>query len=274
MKPLLIAVSVFLLAAGIASADYTSGFETLIGSPGGTILTGQDGYYLPAGTTSVDFLVYAYVGNTLGLPLNPTGGLQFIGGTGPAGGAYARAQRDLSFAGSDVWTLAYDFATTFVGTGESAQNVGSFSLRSDADNHYIHLLTWVDPLNPTIINAFYMAYDAGGTQFAQPGESPGPEWEGLEVNHWYRASTTVDLGSNKIIAVGITDLETMVSGTYNPADWYLAGGVGGSGPPTSFRFFAGGGVDGNTVAFDNASITEGTTAVELSSWGSIKAMFR
>jgi hypothetical protein len=278
MKACAIAVCVCLLAVTPASASYVSGFENLVGSPVGTVLTGQDGFYLPVGTSSVDYLVYTYQANALGLPANPTGGLQFIGGTGPGDGTfYARAQHDADFSGGADWTLAYDFCATFMGTGSSANNVGSFSVQNGTSYAtYIHLMSWVDPATPTTYNAFYLAYDAAGTQFVLPGASPGPAWAGLEINHWYRGYTIVDLAANKIAQVGIIDLETMQGAVYYPADWYLAGGAAGAiAPPSAFRFFAGGGLAGvNALAFDNASIVAGTTPVQETSWGVIKAMFR
>ncbi len=276
MKALAIAVCMCLLGAPIASADYESGFEYIVGSPAGTVLTGQDGFYLPGGTLSVDYLVYTYAGNALGLPQNPTGGLQFVSGTGPADSYYARAQRDNDFSGGAVWTIAYDFCGTFMGAGPSAQNLGSFSLQNGTDyGGYIHLMSWVNPELPTTYNAFYLAYDAGGTLFSLPGTSPGPEWEGLEINHWYRGYNVVDFESNTITEVGIVDLETMQAAIYYPTDWYLEGGAAGlTYPPFGFRFFAGGGIAGNTLAFDNASMTHESTPVEDTSWGAIKAMFR
>lgn len=265
-----------LLAGAVANASYESDFEDLNASPSGTVLTGQDGYYIPSGTVSVDFLAYTYDGNMVGIPQNPEGGDQFIAGTGPAGGTYARAQRDMDFTGGTVWTLGYDFAATFLGVGPSAQNVGSFSIMA-ADNTvigYIHLMTWVDPEVPHTFNAFFMGYDAGGTMFPQPGESPGPEWEGLDIIHWYRAWATIDLESNMIIEVGIIDLETMQGATHVPSDWYLFGGAAGGETPACFRFFAGGGVDGNVLSFDNITITTIPTATETTTWGAVKALYR
>lgn len=276
MKALAIAVCGCLLAIPVVSASYESGFEGLIGSPAGTILTGQDLFYIPAGTQSVDFLVYTYSGNALGLPDNPTGGLQFVGGTGPAGDYYARAQRDVDFSTGGEWIFAYDFCATFTGTAPTGQNLGSFSLQTGATyGGYIHLMSWVDVNVPTTYNAFYLAYDAGGTLFLQPGMSPGPEWEALPINHWYGSYTVVDFETNMITEVGITDLETMQEATYFPTDWYMEGGAGGmTSPPFGFRFFAGGSVPGNALAFDNASLATAPTAVEDTSWGTIKAMFR
>ncbi len=275
MKALAIAVCMCLLAAPIARADYESGFEYIVGSPAGTVLTGQDGFYLPAGSLSVDYLVYTYSGNALGLPQNPTGGLQFVGGTGPAGDYCARAERGNDFSGG-VQTVAYDFCGTFVGTAPTEQYLGSFSLQNGTDfGAVIHLMSWVNLDVPTTYNAFYVVYDAAGTMVALPGASPGPEWEGLEINHWYRSFATADPYSNRITEVGIIDLETMQETIYYPSDWYMEGGAAGvSAVPFAFRLFAGGGIPGNTLAFDNASMTHVSTPVEETSWGAIKAMFR
>lgn len=269
--------AVCLLAAPVASAGYISGFEGLNASPAGTILTGQDGYYLPSGVDSVDFLAFTYAGNALGFPQNPNGGSQFVGGTGPANAVYARAQRDVQYGdGTGVWTIGYDFAASYLGSGVSGQNVGSVSTQLYPDEAtFIHLFSWVDPNNPVSFNAFYMAFDAGGTAHAQPGNSPGPEWENLDINHWYRSWTAFDLDSNMILEVGLIDLTTGIESTYTPADWYLAGGqAGGFGPPTGFRFFAGGSVAGNTMGFDNIGIVPGPAALALLGLGGLMSLRR
>jgi len=273
------AAALCLWAAQPAVAQYENDFEGLAASGGGTVLTGQDGYYIPPGTTSVDFYVYTYAGNALGLPANPVGGDNFVGGTGPGDGTtYARAQRDVQFGvGFGVWRIQYDFCATYLGVPPSANNIGSFSIRyDDANTHEIHLFSWVDANNPVDFNAFYMHYDAGGTQVAQPGTSPGAAWENLPLNHWFRSWTTVDLDTNLIVEVGIIDLMTMQESVYLPTNWYLVGGSGGAiGPPQNFRFFAGGSVAGNATAFDNMSITEVLpTPVEQSTWGRIKDTYR
>lgn len=266
-----------LLLLPTAGAEYITGFENLSGAYNGVILTGQDGYYMPTGST--DFYVFTYASNTLGLPTNTTGGNQFIGATGPGGSIYCRAQRDVSFEGESMWYLSWDFAATFLGVAPTAQNLGSFSIRNDglAINHYIHLMTWVDPADPTTFNAFYLAYDVGGTQFPAPGEMPGPEWADLQINHWYRAYTKVDLMANMITEVGITDLSTGMSATYNPMNWYLTGGAAGAaGNPTAIRFFAGTStVAGNTLGFDNVDIhPDVPTPAESVTWGQIKDLYR
>lgn len=273
-----LATTVVLVLPGFAAAEYVTGFEGLDGSPQGVVLTGQDQYYLPPGVESTDFLVYTYADNALGLMENPTGGDQFIGGTGEGDGTYARAQRDMDFTGDSVWYLAYDFAAAYLGSPPSANNLGSFSLRNEnaGITHYIHLMSWVNPDDPTSYNAFYMPYDAAGNQFAQPGESPGFMWEGLQLGHWYRAWTKVDLDLNQILEVGIMDLGTGGEEVYNPPDWYLEGGSGGTtAMPENIRFFAGGGVYGNSMGFDNVEIVpDEPTPVSSATWGAVKSMFK
>jgi hypothetical protein len=173
MKKWLLPVLALVLTASVAGAQYSSDFESLNASATGVVLTGQDGFYLPAG--SVDFLAYTYTGNALGVPQNPQGGNQFVGGTGPGDGTtYARAQRDVSFGlGFGVWTISYDFCAGYLGTPPSSNNLGSFSIRyDDANVHEIHLFSWVDPNTATNYNAWYMKYDAAGTQDAhhRPGD--------------------------------------------------------------------------------------------------------
>lgn len=257
MKKLLLATLLVLLTAPLAFAQYSQDFEGLVGSPTGVILTGQDFFYLPAG--SADFLVYTYAGNVLGVPQNPEGDVQFAAGTGPGGTVFARAQRDVEFgAGVGIWKMQYDVCCVYSGQPPSANNLGSFSIRyDDANVHNIHLFSWVDPNVPTTWQAFYLAYDVTGLQFAQPGESPGAAWESLELNHWYRFWTTVDLDLNTIVEVGVTDLVTMATNTFAPTDWYLVGGGGGAfGPPQNFRLFGGGSVAGNSTCWDNVEIQE------------------
>jgi hypothetical protein len=150
----------------------------------------------------------------------------------------------------------YDATALYLGAPPSANNLGSFSVQPyPGSASYIHLLSWTDPDLATNWQAFYLAYDAAGVAHAQPGMSPGPSWENLPLNHWYRFRTVVDFDLNQIVEVGITDIATGLSDTYVPADWYLEGGeAGGAGTPTGFRLFAGGGVAGNVTAWDNVSI--------------------
>jgi hypothetical protein len=262
-----------LLAEGASAAQYD--FEPpYAADPSGLPLNGQEFWYNPSPEMSVSFNVYTYAGNTLGLPANPTGGKQFAGGTGPGGGMFARSQHDKVNGPGACWEYAYDFAAKFVGTPPALNNIGSFS-KQPLPNDYIHLLTWVPGLEGVSYNAWYLAHDAAGVQFLQPGLSPGPAWDGLEVSHWYRATTIVDLASNRITEVRIKDLVTGTETIVNPADWYLEGGVTGStAPATSFRLFAGSPEVGNVAAFDNVELNScDATPVAATTWGRIKDTF-
>jgi hypothetical protein len=250
---LMLAIAYF-IAPAIADANYMSGFESLTASTGGTVLTGQDGYYVPEG---VDYNVYTYSGNTLGLPQNPGGGSNFVAGIGEGYPNLARAQRDVSFDSGGICTIGYDFAGAFIGQAPPAQYLGSFSLRSGStDNFYLQLDAWTE--SGSNWNATYMVYDAAGYFDPVEGRSPGSAWENLDINHWYHSWTTMDFDSNKIIEVGIADLVAGTESIFNPTDWYLLGGAaGGTETPTGFRLFSGGDANyGNVMAFDNISIQQ------------------
>lgn len=248
------------LCTSAATAQYESDFESVAGDADGEELNGQDGYYNPDPPNSVSALVYTYADNALGIPDNPTGGAQFVAGTGPAGAMFSRSQRDVDYGDEDIVTISYDFVGGFDNKGVSTQNVGSFSTQLfPGAATYIHLMQWNDPNDPVSYNARYIAYDAAGVQFAAPYDvgSPGSEWEDLEIDHWYRATTTFDLALNEIVHVSIVDIETGDSAEFEPTGWYLEGGAGGGMPrPSGFRFFAGAtDTVGNVLGFDNFSIT-------------------
>ncbi len=114
-------LGVFILgvfACGVAVADFVTGFEppTYAGSAGGTITTGQDGWYVPV-VGSADHMIFTYVGNAWGFPDNPAdGGTQFDAGQAQGGSAYARAQRDVDFsrgAGRPSTSLSHSKRATF-----------------------------------------------------------------------------------------------------------------------------------------------------------------
>lgn len=252
-----LSVGAMLMLCQAASAQYASGFETINASPAGTVLTGQDNYYLPEGVSNVDWYAYTYAGNALSIVQNPCGGAQFVGGTGPGDGTfYARAQRDMTW-GTGVWTVVYDATPQYLGNPPASDNLGSFSTQPfPGSASYIQLFNWFDLNTADAWNAPYISYDAAGTQYQPPYPIAGPAWENHALNHWFRFRTTIDFDLNRIVEVSITDLETGDSATENPTDWYLEGGdPPGTGTPTGFRFFAGGGsVAGNTVVFDNIII--------------------
>lgn len=250
---LVVAVSVAFCPAA-ARADYFQGFESLAIGAGG--LNGQDGFYLPA-AGGQSFGVFPYALNPEWS--NPQGGANFAAGTSGGAGAYARSQQDVSFAGSDRWTIQYDFAAGFFGIGSGASNnIGSFAVHNGSEwsPTLVHLFSWVDPATPTSFKALYVSYDAAGAWVGAAGRSPGAAWENLDLMNWYRAWTTFDLSTNMITEVGIEDLSTNVVSTYSPTDWYLAGGAAGAvDDPFAFRLFTGGDTPYNATAWDNISIT-------------------
>jgi len=202
-----------LLTCGVANAQYTADFEapTYTGSAEGVDIWGQDAFYNPAppDTETITAYVYTYLDNALGIVENPFGGdEQFVAGRGPGSNTYSRAQRDITW-GTGVWTVWYDVAALWLPddpNGAAANNVGSFSSQLyPGEATYIHLFSWIPGQEGVLWRAFYLAYDASGVAHSQPGQSPGPEWDNLVLNHWYRFSTTLDYGLNRITEVSITD---------------------------------------------------------------------
>jgi hypothetical protein len=283
MKKILLAIvlAVFLAYVAVTPAGAVSfDFESFSASKEGVALDGQGGFYLPPhplpSSASWHYNVHPYADNqpfnvldttsTYAVPNNPYGGSNFVAAPGVGDGIYwdgssiyyrnNRAQHDTSFAGVSIWTISYDFLAGFddvSGLGQT-QNIGSFSTRTiGGTTSYINLMAWDSSL--TAFDSSYMAYDAAGFFALSPGVSPGSAWEDLSLDQWYRAWTTFDLTSNRITEVGIIDLLTSSSASYNPTDWYLAGGQAGGPAPEAFRLFTGGGYPGNLLAFDNISIT-------------------
>jgi hypothetical protein len=156
-----------LCVAGAANAQYTTDFEGLSASSGGTVLTGQDGYYLP-NTTSVDFKAYTYAGNALGIPNNPNGGAQFIGGTGPGGTVFARAQRNVAGIDNATWVFEYDLLCTNDGVIPGTNNLGSFSLQPhdaiQSHKTFIVLASYPNLNDVATFQMGYIVYDASNVE--------------------------------------------------------------------------------------------------------------
>ena len=93
--------------ASLAAQGYSTNWETFTATPAGTLCSGQDGFYIPAVTGSIDANIYTYAGNTIGIPANPNGGLNFWAGRSGGGTALARSQRALTLPGTRV-TIEYD----------------------------------------------------------------------------------------------------------------------------------------------------------------------
>jgi hypothetical protein len=252
------AAAAFHSSAALCRAQFNTTFEPpYSASASGTLLTGQDGWYLPvAGST--DFNAFTYASNSLGIAANPAGGSQFIAGVWPGGTAFARAQHAFDFSAGGEWTATWDVLGMFNGTLPAVENLGSFSLQNSATNRY-----WQQLMNWGTRAADASGYDINYGVFAANGGaitflSPGPAWQGLSVNHWYRQTTTWSFATNLITEVSITDLTTGQTTTANPTGWYLAGGANSTLPiATDIRVFAGGSgatTSGNISAWDNITV--------------------
>ena len=139
-----------------------------------------------------------------------------------------------------------------------AEMGGSFSVQPvPGSAGYVHLFSWVTG-STTEWQAFFSGYRANGGPIGQPGVSPGPEWTNLQLNRWYRFTADIRFGQNRVANVTVTDLETGQCAEAELTGVYLEGGSGGGAPrPTGFRLFAGAGVPGNLVAWDNPEMREG-----------------
>lgn len=262
-----------LAVSAVAQGQYYTGFELpqFAGTPAGTVASGTDGWYQPV-AGGLDHNVYTYTGNTLGFDQNPVGGNQFLGGVSGGGSLFPRAQRNNDFSASQ-WTVAYDMAANWSGTGSSALNLSSFSLQHDtvaagSFKQFIALNNFVDLANPSAgWKAEFNVFDAAGT--AMNNLSPGTEWQNLDLNHWYRQYITFDLGTNEITEITLVDLHTGSSATSNPTDWYMTGGASSAlALPNGVRFFVGGAA-GNTMGWDNLQMIPAPASLALLGLGGL-----
>ena len=251
MKRTLALSALAIMAASALAIDFEAPGYT--GSASGTLLTGQNGWYLPV-TGSTDWNVYTYAGNTMGVVANPGGGGdQFAGGISAGGTAFARAQLDIDWASSPAWVVSYDVNHQYLGTLPTAQNLGSWSLQPSTTNitgQDLHV--WDDVNTAASWSLQFNMFDAAGV--ALNNQSPGAAWTALQLNHWYRVTHTISFATNQWTETSITDLHTGVTNTANPT-WYMSGGTNPTLPlPTAARFFAGGAA-GNAFAADNFTFT-------------------
>ena len=255
-----------LMLAAAAQAQFTTGFEAPVytGSAGGTLLTGQDGWYLPAVAGSQDGTVHSYAGNVYGFVQNPLGGSQFavtrFGNSNPA-----RSQHAFDFSSADVFTASFDVcADRFGGVLPSSNNIGSFSLQpSTTARFYQTLYVWDDVNTGNAFDGNYIFFNAAGVQNGASGITPGPAWDALKLNTWYRMSTTWSFATNQILSISIDNLHDVAPATVldtSALGWYLAGGANPTlARPTDFRIFGSGAISGtavntNQVGWDNLSI--------------------
>src|SRR5262249_57022316 len=126
---------------------------------------GQDNWYNPVSGTT-DFTVHSYAGNSLGFPVNPNGGQQFIGVTGQASPSnIGRAQHSANFSSGGTWTADWDVIGGFRGPAAPAvDNLGSWSLQPSATADYFQqIMQWgANTGAPTQYNINYRVWGAAG----------------------------------------------------------------------------------------------------------------
>ena len=262
-----------LAACGTASAQsFNSNFEspTYSGSAAGTVLTGQDGWYLPS-VGGLDHNVFTQVGNALGMVANPSGDGQFEGGLG--GTNVARAQHAVDFSSGGKWKFELDCNGLYSGVLPAINNIGSFSLQPTTTvppaRYFQQLMSWggagvnyqgpntPPPDNTLLADKFHIAI--GYFTTSDPNEAisfgfPGPEWIDLPVNHWYHVTATWDFDTAQILEASIKDLT--VNGPTTTVDvtsrgWFLNGGTANA-LPTDVRTFAG--CAGCATGWDNIRV--------------------
>ena len=271
-----------LALAGAASAQYATNFEapTYTGSAGGTAWTngfglgGQDGWYNPV-SGSTDGSVFTYSGNAWGFVTNPTGGSQFGAVRNAGATGFGRAQHAVNFANT-TYTASYDICMDrFGGVLPAVNNLGSFSLQNSATARFWQTLyTWDNTATGNAFDANYVYFNAAGAQ--QPNALPAAAWDALNLNTWYRQSTTWDFVTNRILSVSIDNLHDAAGPTVvdvSGLGWYLAGGANPTQAlPTDIRVFAGGGANNvHIVGIDNLTIIPAPASLALIGLGGLVA---
>lgn len=238
----------------LAAQGYTTDFESLTASAAGTIITGQDGYYIPV-AGSLDGLVVTYAGNTLGVPANPNGGNNFYAGISQLTNIFARAQRPVTLPANGIVRVEFDMLCNYMGTGTPANNIGSFSLQPSATATYPNLLArW--PVGTVFPAATFDADIVTGPGAGVQGPIGDPAFQALPVNVWHRWGCTFDLNAGTYVSFSITNGSTNTTTHFTaPAGLLLPNP--GTTPLTDFRFFTGG--SENLFALDNFTMTYGAT---------------
>lgn len=195
----------------------------------GMWLPGQQGWYVPPASSS-DTSVYPYVGNARGFVTNPSGGQQFAGGGG-------RTEHAFDFSASPLWAIALDIA--MIKRPDSNTDLGGrFSLIDAGPSGFVTTAVSYlnDPNDPN--STWRLGYTGQGNP--DPGFLPGPAWDGLEQNHWYRTGMTVDFANRRLVLAWILDPSTGDYAQYSFPNLEFANGL----TPNAIRVFGAGGISG------------------------------
>jgi hypothetical protein len=249
-----------------AQIGYSTGFETFLSSSSGTPCAGQDGFYVPPIASTADGAIYDYPTNTIGVPINPNGGLNFYAGIGPAVGGICRSQRNVTPPTNSRCVIEFDVLCNYVGTAAAPpNNLGGFSFQPSAviapqfpvAAVYMNLLaTWpVGAMTPPTTWNADTAF--GPTPASVITMLPDPNFQGLAVGVWHHWGVTLDLRTQEYVNWRITNGVTMVTTIYTPPAPVPLPNQGSLQMPTDFRIFTGN--IGNLFAVDNITITYGAS---------------
>ena len=265
-----------LAVATAAQAQLVSNFEppTYSGSAAGSALTngfglgGQDGWYNPVAGSN-DGVVFTYTDNAWGFVRNRR--QRPVRGSNTGATGFGRPARG-ELREHDPHRL-FDINLDRLAACSAINNLGSFTAELGHG-----------PLRQTLylgrhqhrhaFDANYVFFNAAGVQ--QANTLPGPEWNALNLNTWYRQSTTWDFVTNRILSVSIDNLHDAAGPTVvdvSGPGWYLAGGENPTQAlPTDIRFFAGGGANNvHIMGFDNIEIVPAPASALLLGLGGLVA---
>ena len=257
------------LVVATSHAQYATDFEppAFTGSIPGTAMSGQDGFFVPAGS-HVDGRCYRYDDNDLGIVPNPNGGQQFVA-VKKASADFARTQHPVSFDAADCWFVHFDVNVSFLGELPTANYAGSVSLQPFPDDgSVVVLFYWDDSESAESFNVRILGFDAGGaTPYLAGLPIPNGNFQNLDANRWYHLTLRVEfLAANAVTGLSIVPLDGGEVISDVPTDlhgWHLGGGSNPVDRPNGFRLFGGGGsagdhYTGNIVAVDNLNIVPTT----------------
>ncbi len=232
----------------LSHADYRTDYEDLNTGP----LTGQDGYALPGGLpVSAAFEVQGYSVVPMNA-VNPGGLDRLVIGEHPGGGSIAASERNLDFQFGGRWRLAFDLLVVQPSSGTpDAVRIGSVGTRPASAKGFEVEVRWVDPATPTEFRLAWKVVDAAGT--AIDVVPPGPDWQNLVAERWYRVTTTVDFDRNRVDEVSFLRLDNGARGSHAPSQWNL-GAVAASLPDSILLRVDGGSQAGVRMAFDNLRV--------------------
>lgn len=247
------------------------------GSEAGVDLNGQQDFINPVPESSQSVSVFSHTGQPLLLPTHASGGLQFAGGSGPAGGFFLRSQTRFGFASSDtaecsidancsapdicrsgrcvfprIWNLCFDLAVSNQGPRPAPATIASLSLLEGSDNVLILRADWVDRETTASWDARVLGYDAAGVARTATCASA------LSATQWWRWCTRIDVRNNRALSCELKPLGgAAVSRTSELSGHYVFGGAGALASPDALRLFIGGdsAVAGNGAGFDNLGLS-------------------